>query len=150
MSPCRHFAQNFSRKGKEGWKRDRGRGSSKEALEIIQHGKVTEACMGCEKQKKNPERRCREGSEYHFICYIIIILHSPHMFPLHSTCQIAVAEGPSQQERDHLFLLLTDAGSTGCGQYLFWVDQLFLMKPSELESPSREGGGMFSAVIGLG
>lgn len=100
------FCPKFLTKGKEGWKiwKKRfvaGKHRVKPAWDVKNKGKT--------------QRDGREGSKYHFISYIIIILHSPHMFSLHSTCQIVVTEGPSQQERDHLFPLLSDAGSGGWG-----------------------------------
>ena len=66
---------------------------------------LNEACMGCGTLKKPPET---VGREVNIISSVISSL-----FYIHLTCQISVAEGPSQQERDHLLLLLTDAGSSG-------------------------------------
>lgn len=83
---------------------------------------LCEACTRREKQRSNPVS-------------FNLLYHCHHTFTshvfIHSTSQIAVMEGPSQQERKDLFPLLTGAGSSGCRLYLFWVGHLFLMLESQ-------------------
>lgn len=89
--------------------------------EVSQLENTKWSLYGMWETKEKPWQKCREGSEYHFICYVTVILHSSHTFSLVESCQIGVAEGPSQQEED-LFPLLTGAVVVAVASICFgWV-----------------------------
>lgn len=91
--------------------------------------------------KEKPRRSIHEGSVYNLICYITIALHWSVML----VCQIAVAIGPYNRKTECI------SPADQCwilGYYLFWVGHFFLIKPSRLESPWRNGDVVNSIQFG--